>query len=37
VRWTASWDEATPEPFVGCVVSNELFDALLVHVVEARE
>jgi SAM-dependent MidA family methyltransferase len=36
VRWAASWDEAAPEPFVGCVVSNELFDALPVHVVEAR-
>ncbi|HEX3270128.1 MAG TPA: SAM-dependent methyltransferase [Ktedonobacterales bacterium] len=36
VRWAASWDEATSEPFVGCVVSNELFDALPVHVVEAR-
>jgi SAM-dependent MidA family methyltransferase len=35
-RWAASWDEAAPEPFVGCVVSNELFDALPVHVVEAR-
>ena len=36
VRWAASWDEAAPEPLVGCVVSNELFDALPVHVVEAR-
>jgi SAM-dependent MidA family methyltransferase len=37
VGWAASWDEAAPEPFTGCVVSNELFDALPVHVVEARE
>src|SRR5215831_7736436 len=37
VRWAATWDEAAPEPLVGCVVSNELFDALPVHVVEARE
>ena len=36
VRWAASWDEAAPEPLVGCVISNELFDALPVHVVEAR-
>jgi SAM-dependent MidA family methyltransferase len=36
VRWAASWDEAAPELLVGCVVSNELFDALPVHVVEAR-
>ena len=36
VRWAASWEEAAPEPWVGCVVSNELFDALPVHVVEAR-
>jgi SAM-dependent MidA family methyltransferase len=39
VRWAASWDEAAPEaegPLVGCVVSNELFDALPAHVVEAR-
>jgi SAM-dependent MidA family methyltransferase len=36
VRWAASWEEAAAEPFTGCVVSNELFDALLVHVVEAR-
>jgi SAM-dependent MidA family methyltransferase len=37
VRWAASWGEAAPEPLVGCTVSNELFDALPVHVVEARE
>jgi SAM-dependent MidA family methyltransferase len=36
VRWAASWDGAAPEPLVGCVVSNELFDALPVHVVEAH-
>jgi SAM-dependent MidA family methyltransferase len=39
VRWAASWDEAGPEAegsLVGCVVSNELFDALPLHVVEAR-
>jgi SAM-dependent MidA family methyltransferase len=36
VRWAASWDEAAPAPLVGCVVSNELFDALPVHMVEAR-
>jgi SAM-dependent MidA family methyltransferase len=36
VRWAASWDEAALEPLVGCMVSNELFDALPVHVVEAR-
>jgi SAM-dependent MidA family methyltransferase len=36
VRWAASWDEAAPEPITGCIVSNELFDALPVHVVEAR-
>jgi SAM-dependent MidA family methyltransferase len=36
VRWAASWDEAATAPFTGCVVSNELFDALPVHVVEAR-
>jgi SAM-dependent MidA family methyltransferase len=39
VRWAASWDEAAPVAeglLVGCVVSNELFDALPVHVVEAR-
>ncbi len=36
VRWAGTWEEAAPEPFVGCIVSNELFDALPVHVVEAR-
>jgi SAM-dependent MidA family methyltransferase len=36
VRWAAAWDEAASEPMVGCVVSNELFDALPVHVVETR-
>jgi SAM-dependent MidA family methyltransferase len=36
VRWAAAWDEAAPEPLVGCVVSNELFDALPVYVVEAH-
>jgi SAM-dependent MidA family methyltransferase len=39
VRWAVTWEEAAPEsdgPVVGCVVSNELFDALPVHVVEAR-
>jgi SAM-dependent MidA family methyltransferase len=39
VRWVTSWGEAAPEsegPLVGCVISNELFDALPVHVVEAR-
>ena len=36
MRWASSWVDAAPEPFTGCVVSNELFDALPTHVVEAR-
>jgi SAM-dependent MidA family methyltransferase len=37
VRWASSWAEATPEPVCGCIVSNELFDALPAHQVETRD
>lgn len=36
VRWVESLPDAAPQPVTGCVVSNELFDALPVHVVEKR-
>ncbi|HEY7835438.1 MAG TPA: SAM-dependent methyltransferase [Ktedonobacterales bacterium] len=35
-RWVASLAEAAPTGMVGCVVANELVDALPVHRVEAR-
>lgn len=31
------WLEALPEEFVGCMVGNEVLDALPVHVIEQRE
>jgi SAM-dependent MidA family methyltransferase len=34
-RWAASLEEAAPSPVAGCVVANELVDALPVHVVVA--
>ena len=38
VRWAASLAEAASDgPITGCVVSNELVDALPVHRVEARD
>lgn len=36
-RWVAALDEAVPPGAVGCVVANELVDALPVHIVEARD
>lgn len=36
-RWASNLAEAIPDgPVTGCVISNELVDALPVHVVEAR-
>jgi len=38
VRWAPSLAEAAPDgPITGCIVSNELVDALPVHRVEARD
>ncbi len=36
-RWVTALDDAVPPDAVGCVVANELVDALPVHVVEARD
>jgi SAM-dependent MidA family methyltransferase len=36
-RWVAHLEEAAPPGAAGCVVANELVDALPVHIVEAHE
>jgi SAM-dependent MidA family methyltransferase len=36
VRWAGALEDAAPPGSVGCVVANELVDALPVHIVEVR-